>query len=205
MNAANDVAVCAGCGEAFKLSEIMEDASDPAFDPLSPPAGAWFEQGVNGWTVGASTRSYMAFFLVPFMCIWSGGSHGGIYGTQFYFHKFTLILSLFGIPFLLGSILLGTAALMAIFGKVTLTIEYDEAMLFTGIGPIGWRRRFLFSDISRVEETTRWRGGQNTNGTTRVISLEGKRRVVFGNQLNEARRYFVVQCIRRMLGQQKRR
>ena len=38
------------------------------------------------------------------MLIWSGGSLGGIYGTQIANQEFSLLQSLFGIPFIIGTI-----------------------------------------------------------------------------------------------------
>ena len=51
-------------------------------------------------SLGATTRSPIAFFLVPFMCVWSGGSLGGVYGSQVLNGEFDLGISLFGIPFI---------------------------------------------------------------------------------------------------------
>lgn len=56
----------------------------------------------NGFEISATTESPIAFFLVPFMLVWSGGSLGGIYGTQIANGHFNLFLSLFGIPFCNG-------------------------------------------------------------------------------------------------------
>ena len=37
---------------------------------------------MDGFRLTLSTRSCIAFFLVPFTLFWAGGSLGGIYGTQ---------------------------------------------------------------------------------------------------------------------------
>src|SRR5512137_2776592 len=84
VNVAADTVWCAGCNEAFALSELVGKAGGeevPIEVPPEPPRGAWFEKNFDGWEVGATTRSPIAFFLVPFMCVWSGGSLGGIYGS----------------------------------------------------------------------------------------------------------------------------
>ncbi|MBI2477147.1 MAG: hypothetical protein HYV60_00350, partial [Planctomycetia bacterium] len=106
MNVATDVAVCPNCGEVFPLSSIVATQDVPTeFEINDPPAGAWFYDDFRGWRIGASTRSRAAFFLVPFMCVWSGFSLGGIYGTQIAKGEFNLGMSLFGIPFVLGTLL----------------------------------------------------------------------------------------------------
>ena len=65
------------------------------------------------------------------MLVWSGASLGGIYGTQIIDREFDLIQSLFGIPFILGSLLFWTLALMAIWGKVEITLNNKGGKIFT--------------------------------------------------------------------------
>lgn len=43
---------------------------------------------------------------------------GGIYGKQIYEGEFDLKLSLFGLPFLLGTIVIGSFALLTLCGRV---------------------------------------------------------------------------------------
>ena len=100
--------------------------------------------------VGATTRSVSAFFLVPFMLVWSGFSLGGIYGTHIVKGKFDPMMSLFGIPFVLGSVLFWSLALMAIAGKVEVRIRGEEGTIFTGLGVLGWTRRFRVTEVSRA-------------------------------------------------------
>jgi hypothetical protein len=57
-----------------------------------PPRGAWYQVEFNGFVVGATTRHPIPLFLVPFMCVWSGGSLGGIYGSEFVHGTFDLPL-----------------------------------------------------------------------------------------------------------------
>ena len=65
------------------------------------------DTGFNGETIIVYHRlSPLLFFFLPFTAIWSGGSMIGIYGTQFWKCEFDLGQSLFGIPFLLGTIVL---------------------------------------------------------------------------------------------------
>src|SRR5205814_5386880 len=125
MNVATDVAVCEGCQETFNISSVLATGQGipEGFDLFNPPRGAWFEDSGVGWSVGSTTRSPAAFFLVPFMCVWSGGSLGGIYGTQIVEGEFNPLLSLFGIPFVLGTLLFGSIAVMSVVGKVVVMVD----------------------------------------------------------------------------------
>ncbi|WP_322550204.1 hypothetical protein [Flavobacterium psychraquaticum] len=105
INIQSDIAQCIKCKNIFKISENIEDPNDKSFSISNNPDGTWFKTEFNETIIGASTRSPIAFFLVPFMLVWSGGSLGGIYGSQIKNGEFNLLISLFGIPFILGSLL----------------------------------------------------------------------------------------------------
>src|SRR5262249_50986274 len=143
------------------------------FNIDEPPRGAWFKETDRGWLVGASIRSAVAFFVVPFMCVWSGISLGGIYGTQIVKGELNLGMSLFGIPFIYGTLLWGSIAAMTVCGKVIVTTEDDDGRVFVGVGPIGWTGRFSRSSIVSVEKD----GYRHSGDTTTVISLVGNTRL----------------------------
>jgi hypothetical protein len=194
VNVATDVGACRSCDNVFSLSSLVKQDAAP---PLTPPGGTWFDERLSGFEVGATTRSPMAFFMVPFMCIWSAGSLGVIYGRQITTGQFSLAMSLFGLPFLVGALLFWSITLMNVAGKIRLRVDGDLAELFIGVGGLGWRRRFPWSDIERVNElgtSTRYPGSRGM-----AIALEGKRRVALGGGLSSERRYFVVQTLRRKL------
>lgn len=196
---ATDVAVCSHCNEAFTLSALIDGGLDSEdFDLSTAPNGAWFSESFDGWTLGATTRSPMAFFLVPFMCVWSGGSLGGIYGAQIVSGKFNLGLSLFGIPFLFGTLLFGSLAVMTVCGRTMVTVDNNNSgRVFTGVGPFGWTRLFDWSSITRIEEE--YVSGRHSRGRNMVIVLTGATRLKFGSLLSESRRYFVLRALRKLL------
>ncbi len=196
VNVGTDVGACKACGNVFRLSEAMSAALVLAPDELTTPPGAWFTRGPDGFELGATTRSYQALFLVPFMCVWSGLSLGGIYGTQLHRGRFELATSLFGIPFLLGSLFFWSVALMSIAGKTTLTVRGDVAETFVGVGPIGWRKRFAWSGVRSVVEETRSAG---RNGTQTSLFLQGETRVSFASGISGARRSYLLQLLRGLL------
>jgi hypothetical protein len=198
INAQTDLAVCKECGEVSRLSELADSGFDPAA-LQSPPPGAWYREVLSEHIFGATTRSPVAFFLVPFMCVWSGFSLFGIYGTQIRTGHFNLTASLFGIPFILGSLLFWTFALMACFGKVELRIRDGRGKVFTGIGAVGWTRSFNLDEVDRIEEqgtNTRYPGAQGTS-----IVLIGKTLLRCASNVSEPRRYFLVNVLKRLKAQ----
>ncbi|MHC4194257.1 MAG: hypothetical protein ACYSP9_08825 [Planctomycetota bacterium] len=194
INVQTDIGFCARCNEGFKVSESIDvdEANEAVFNKR--PGGTWFEEGIHEFSVGASTRSPIAFFLVPFMCVWSGFSLGGIYGAQIASGKFNLTLSLFGIPFILGSIMFWGFALMAVCGKVVVRVRHRVGSIFVGVGAIGWRRAFDWAEVRVIREE-----GANVHypgGYGKGIVFEGKSRLRFGTNLNERRRYFMLQALK---------
>ncbi len=200
VNMGTDLAFCPQCNNGFKISEAVDQEIINEEVLRDPPKGTWYRKERNGVVLGASTRSAAAFFLVPFMLVWSGGSLGGIYGSQILSGKFDLLTSLFGIPFLLGSILLWALALMAIWGRVVVTIG-RESSVFVGIGPVGWSRSFNWSNVKTIREDISFSGRNNSRQT--AIVMEGDKRLRFGSGLNEARRYFLLSSLKYLKSQEK--
>ena len=201
VNVEKDIALCRACNQTFSFAELVAEPSGPMVDLSKPPKGVWYRQDMSGFELGATTRSAAAFFLVPFMCVWSGFSLGGIYGSQIYHHKFNLTSSLLGIPFILGSLLFWSLALMATFGRTVLYVNGDQARIFIGVGPVGWTRKFKWSGIREVSEGV---GGYQRNGRLQPrIVLEGDTRLTFGSNLREDRRYFIVNALRSLLRKRK--
>ena len=192
VNVATDVALCRKCARNFSYAELISDEDVPAFEPSRPPRGAWFRQDHRGFEVGASTRSAMALFLVPFMMVWSGGSLGGIYGSQIIKGKFNLGMSLFGIPFLLGTLIFGSIAVMTLCGKMLVRVEGNQGTCFTGAGPLGFRKRFKWDEIKAVRRTTK----KGSEGSSPQITLEGREEINLGVGLAQKRFDFVLAALR---------
>jgi hypothetical protein len=196
INVSTDIALCRRCGEQSKYSNLIEDGESSTVDLTAPPGGAWFRQiPPRGFEVGVSTRSAIAFFLVPFMCVWSGFSLGGIYGTQFVKGHFNLKMSLFGIPFILGTLLFGSIAVMAVCGKVVVQVDGDAGVIFTGVGPLGWRRRFSWRGVSAIRKTTKY---GNRGSISEQLTFEGEKRLNFAAGVKSERLEFMLAALRQM-------
>lgn len=197
LNVATDVARCSHCDQVFPLSALVQANASGSVNVDEPPGGAWFQREFNGFVVGATTRHPMALFLVPFLCVWSGFSLGGVYGPQIANGRFQLLHSLFGIPFVLGTVIFGAVALMAICGKVVVDVRDSEAVVFTGIGPLGWRRSIDWSQVSAVRVEPHFTG--RNRQTTYAIVLYGPGKLRFGSMLTETRRDFIANVLRQEL------
>lgn len=201
INVDANVAYCRACDVATPLSVIGGASASPHGIEINlndPPAGAWYRDDGVETVIGATTRSLGAVFLVPFTLVWGGFSLGGIYGSQIVSGKFSVLMSIFGIPFAIGSVVLAGFALMAVAGRVEVILRSGEGVVFTGVGSLGWRRPFDAPSIRRVYEDA---GGWSKNGRpTRAITLEGVRRLKFGTLLSVDRRIFVLNALQKTLG-----
>ena len=90
-------------------------------------------------------------FLIPFTCVWAGGSMWMLYGKQIVERTFDLKTTLFGIPFLIGSVALVSECLFMLFGKRVLTLSGGNGRYFVGVGPIGKTVRFKYDRATHVE------------------------------------------------------
>jgi hypothetical protein len=200
INIATDIAQCTQCHNVFKISENLSAQIDPSFDKNYPPSGAWIEQDFDTITLGATTRSWMALFFVPFTIVWAGGSMSGLYGSQIWDGKFNLAMSLFGIPFVIGSIFLISTSLMMVFGKVEIKLNTEGGKIFTGISIIGWTKQFFWSDVSNIREEVSY---SSKGSATKSILLEGKTRLDFGSTLDEEKRYYILKSLQQILAKKE--
>jgi len=194
INVQTDLALCKACGQVSQLSKLVDADFDPAVLD-HPPPGAWYRETMSECVFGATT---LAFFLVPFMCVWSGFSLGGIYGTQLIHGKFNLMMSLFGLPFLIGTFFLGSIALMAVGGKLEVRVRDGLGTVFVGIGGLGWTRRFNLAEVDSIEDS--YTPGRRNGGSTSIL-LRGQSVLRFGSQLTEPRRYFILNVLKRLKNQ----
>ncbi len=196
VNVATDIALCRRCKESFAYSELIEEQEAGSVNLNLPPKGTWFLRTMNGFEVGSTTRSAAALFLVPFMCVWSGGSLGGIYGSQIIKGKFELVQSLFGIPFLLGTLIFGSIAVMSVCGKIVVRVEGIKGEVFTGVGPIGWRQKFQRDDVTKVRRSQH-RGSKGNMSDQ--ITIEGRKTIHFGVGMKTERLHFILAALRQWL------
>ena len=86
---------------------------------------------------------------------------------------------------------------MSIAGQIRIRLLNDECVLFTGIGTLGWYRKFRLDEINTIREENS-NSGRYGRGNTKSIVLEGKTRIKFGSMLNEKRRYYILNALKYM-------
>jgi hypothetical protein len=180
------LAVCRFCERTYSLAACQEAApieNRPELAPGPPPKGVTVTEGMDGFRVAVSTRSCLAFFLVPFTLFWAGGSLGGIYGTQIAKGEFNLLLSLFGIPFLIGSVFLIGFTLLTVAGSHV--VELKGGRLESYVSVLGFRRgrSVNWADVEsvRLTETSRRSRGRYVVTHEVEIAVRGEKPLALGS------------------------
>ena len=152
INVSTDIALCRKCGKtcSFSMIRTLPNASTLLSKP--PPKGVKVEQDMmgNGTTITYRRIPGVVLFLIPFMVAWSGLSMGGLYWTQIRSGTFDLERSLFGIPFLIGTIVIISFILFGLFGKWTVHLNRGQGTVFAGVEKLGWKRKFTYNRNSLI-------------------------------------------------------
>ncbi len=168
-----DLALCKECNEAYPIGLCRPDKND--FDQnilLDPPSGCSVENGYDGAIIHISQRSLAALlFLIPFTCIWGGGSLGGIYGSQIKKGTFEWGISLFGLPFLIGTIVLVSVCVYCIFGRVRIKVDGYQLHYFNGIPGIGFKKTVEIGQIKNIVIETS--SGRTNGKVQKKLVLKG--------------------------------
>lgn len=168
------LAVCRLCDRTYPLAACqaaapLEERADLPSGP--PPKGVTVTEAVDGFRVAISTRSCMAVFLVPFTLFWSGGSLGGLYGTQIYKGEFNLMMSLFGIPFLIGSVFLIGFTLMSVAGRQVIELKGGRLHVHAGAFGLRWGRSVDWRDVESVRLNESPMKARRSYGSTHEVEV----------------------------------
>ncbi len=219
VNVAKDVAYCRSCNLVHKFSALVQksDLMDGVDFHRPPPGIACNTLGEKltirvthrslGGAIGALAVSLFWNGIVSVFVVLVLASTLNLLGVTVpnWFPApdmngspmglgMTLFLWLFLTPFILiGASMIGVF-LMSIGGRTEIRIDASEGMVFTGIGPLGYRRRFLTSQVSDVRiDDKQWRDndGARQRKTYIVIEMQGGKLIRLGSTLSEERRKFV--------------
>lgn len=195
VNVATDLALCRSCGRtsSFALVTGAVDLSPEIMD--HPPRGIRVERDFRDGRVLVYRRlSPTLLFLIPFTAVWSGGSMYGIYGTQIRHGAFNLGESLFGLPFLAGTVVLLGVIGFLLAGKWRISLRNGAGTVFVGVGPLGWTRRFAY-DRNTVVALSATSMKVNDVPQKGILVRTGERDFVFGAPLAEAAKRFIAAFI----------
>lgn len=227
INVGKDVAFCRNCNLAHPLSELNRGAElDAGVDFNRPPAGTWHRKDALGLNIGASHRSLgMALGTLAVSLFWNGivsvfvllatastlqhfgiaqpswfpapKMNGGAMGVGM-----TIFLWLFLTPFITIGLIMIVAFLSALGGRTEVRLGNSEGVIFTGIGPLGWRRRFDSRNVKHVRiDDQRWRDsdGDRRRKTQIVIETREGKQLKLAGSLPEERRKFLAAALRKAL------
>jgi len=201
INVAADIALCRKCGAVSSFAALRTVTANTAVLSKPPPKGVKVERDMMGYGTVITYRCVSIFhliFLIPFTAVWSGFSMYGIYGTQIIKGEFDLGSSLFGIPFLLGTIALVSIILFSLFGKWRIHLNRGHGTVFVGIGILGWKRTFTYNCFSTV--TIRDSNMKRNDETLQAITVKTDNTdFSFGSSIKEDAKEFIAATLTREL------
>jgi hypothetical protein len=182
---AQGVAVCRFCEKPHPLAACQEAVPYERRNivpELTMPKGVTLEETMDGFRLTLSMRSCIAFFLVPFTLLWAGGSLGGIYGTQIAQAKFNLMMSLFGLPFLAGSIFLIVLTVMTVWGRCIVELVGGKFSIRTGALGVYRTQSSAWEDVLSCRLTEATRRDRNSYSTSYQVEVacEGGKTLTLG-------------------------
>jgi hypothetical protein len=195
VNVAADIALCRACGKATPFSLLCGASQISTADLEMPPRGVKVERDfTEGIRIVYRRISPLLLFFIPFTAIWSGGSMWGIYINPLMKGEFNFRESLFGLPFLIGTVVLVGVIAFMMFGKWVVTLRKGEGTVFVGVGSLGWTRHFVYKPDSLVSL-------QRTNVEVNNVPQKGvavrtdEQDFVFGSTLKDDVKRFIAAYI----------
>jgi len=172
---AQGVAVCRFCEKPFPMEACQ--AAVPFADRnivpvMTPPKGVDLVETMDGFRLTLSTRSCIAIFLVPFTLVWAGGSLGGIYGMQIAKGEFNWMMSLFGLPFLVGSFFLIALTVMSVCGRTIVELAGGKFSIRTGALGVYRTQSAPWHDVRSCRLTEATQRGRSSYSTTYQVEFK---------------------------------
>ena len=201
VNMAQDAALCRVCGYTGPFLGAGQIPKLTDEELSHPPKRVSLQRGFGDTlTMVCHPKRTALWFLVPFTAIWSGVSLAGIYGQQLIQGRFDWKLSLFGLPFLAGTVGLLVAILYNFFGRTTVTLTKGRVRLFTGIWGLGRTREMAYGREATVSlRTSDYR--VNNVPQMEIVLVGGGEEIKFGAMgLSAEAKKYVAAVLRRVVG-----
>ena len=201
VNVAQDVALCRACGYSgpFLATATVPKMTDEQM--ARPPRRVALQRGFGDeLTITCRPKRTALVFLVPFTLFWSGFSMAGIYGSQIWKGEFDPKLSLFGLPFLIGTIVLVTIILNVLLGKTTVTLSKGKVAVGTHL--LGWKRMREF-ECAKGTTVALQNSSYRVNNVPQkeIVLSSGGQTFTFGSMaLSDDAKTYVAAVLRRACG-----
>lgn len=228
INVSANVAYCRLCHLAHSLSALAGRGGgiNPELDLDRPPVGAWKRSSPLGTIIGASHRSIgSAIGIFLFAAFWNGIvsvfialalsstiSPLGItlpdwlptprMNNSTMTVGMTIFLWLFLTPFIAIGLAMIAAFISCLFGKTEIRLRDWEGEIFSGVGSLGFRRKFKTDAVRDVRiDDDHWHDskGRQRNKTQVVVELIEEKPIKFASSLPEDRRQFLAANLRAAL------
>lgn len=227
VNVAQDVAFCRWCNVAYVLSELTHEAATAVEVDLSrPPSGVYVRNDGVWRVIRASHRSWTTAAGLLFFCLFWNGivsvfvllalastlMHLGVNLPEWFpsidMKKnamplgMTIFLWIFLTPFIVVGLGMFFAFLSSLMGHTEVRLRPSEGVIYSGIGPFRWPRRFVPGEVKKVRlAETEHRTSKGGTRTTKmiVLELENGKTINFGSALSDERRAFVAAALRQEL------
>ena len=201
VNVAQDVALCRACGYTgpFLAATAVPRLSDEEL--ARPPKRVSLQREFgDALTLTCRPKRTALLFLVPFTLFWSGISMAGIYIVPLVTGNFDWKMGLFGLPFLIGTLVLVAIILNVLVGKTTVTLTKGKVQVGTHL--LGWKRlREL--ECGPGTAVTLEMSGYRVNNVPQpeIVLTSGEQKLKFGAvALSAEAKTYVAAVLRRAAG-----
>ena len=201
VNVAQDMALCRACGYtgSFLAASTVPRLTDE--EMARPPKRVSLRREFgDALTVTCRPGRLALLFLIPFVALWSGISMTVIYLVPLVKGTFEWQEGLFGIPFLLGTLVLLTVVGYLLFGRTEVTLSKGRVRVFTGAFGLG-RTREMECRPGTVVSIGKSYFQSNDVPQPEIVVTSGENRLKFGAMTipNDAMPY-VAAVLRRAAG-----
>ena len=198
---AQDMALCRACHYTgpFLAAATVPRLSDE--EMARPPKRVALQRGFGDeLTITCRPKRTALLFLVPFTLFWSGISMAGIYIVPLVTGNFDWKMGLFGLPFLIGTLVLVAVIVNVLVGKTTVTLTKGKVQVGTHL--LGWHRiREL--ECGPGTTVTLEMSGYRVNNVPQpeIVLTNGEQKLKFGAvALSPEAKTYVAAVLRRAAG-----
>jgi hypothetical protein len=201
VNVAQDMALCRACGFSGSFLGATPVPRMTDEEMARPPKRVSLQREFgDALTITCRPQKTTLLFLIPFTALWSGISMTVIYGTQIASGDFDWKLSLFGLPFLLGTIGFVAAILYTLFGATKVTLAKGRIRIFMGVFGVGRTREM---ECGRDMAVKIEKSGYRVNNVPQpeIVLTSGETKFKFGAMgLSNDVQTYVAAVLRRAAG-----